>query len=273
MRRAAVVVLALLAAGLLAVTLVVGHRAPTNAERVQHLSGELRCPTCVAQTVAGSNTPVAEGMRAEVTRQVAAGRSDSQILSWFRQRYGEDIVLMPSHHGIGPILWVAPGGALAIGIGAILWRRRRRGADRRQQATPEHGLPNAWLAAVLALAVASGVAVPVAFSLQHQTGAADAAPAAAATTSPSGSASTLPAETDPIAAAFELLKSGQPDAAEAIVRRLADRPGKTGTLALLVLGLAERAAEDPAATATLRRFVREHPKHPAAAQVRRLLHQ
>lgn len=272
MRRAALLVLALLAAGLLVVTVMVGHRAPTDTERVQHLSGELRCPTCVSQTVAGSDTPVAEGMRAEVTRQVAAGRSDSQILSWFKQRYGESIVLLPTRHGLGPLLWAVPGGALAIGVGVILWRRRR-GAGWRQETATEHALPNAWLAAVLALAVASGAAVPVVFSLRHHGGAADAASAAttAATAAVTSSSPSPAAATDPVGTAFDLLKNGQPAAAEALVQGFADRPGKTGTLALLVLGLAQRAAQDPAATETLRRFVREHPNHPAAAQVRRLL--
>jgi hypothetical protein len=42
-------------------------------------------------------------------------------------------------------------------------------------------------------------------------------------------------------------------------------------MALLVLGLAQRDAHDPAATSTLRTFLAVAPNHPAAPQVRRLL--
>jgi hypothetical protein len=52
---------------------------------------------------------------------------------------------------------------------------------------------------------------------------------------------------------------------------MADRPGPHQALSLLVLGLAQRSMNLPSADATLRRFLRVAPHHPAAPQVRRLL--
>ena len=55
------------------------------------------------------------------------------------------------------------------------------------------------------------------------------------------------------------------------MRPVVARPGHDRALAILVLGLAERAQGEPAWRATLSRFLEHHPHHPAAAQVRRLL--
>jgi cytochrome c-type biogenesis protein CcmH/NrfF len=302
LRRAVIGALLLVAAGLVVTTVVVGHRAPSDTERVARLAGELRCPTCESQTVADSDTPVAEGMRAEVTRQVAAGRSDDQILGWFKSRYGAGIVLAPGSHGVGPVLWAVPAVVLLAGGGLAAWRWRRRErtppsvpADRAQAGpalspalspdlsralspavSPDlsRALSPARLALVLGLVLASGLATTLAFTGQHHQSTASASPPSATPTAgpsatPEGGGSSTPA--DPVGAAFDLLQQGQPVAAESLVRDLTDRPGRTGTLALLVLGLAQRADGDPAARATLERFLREHPHHRAAAQVRRLL--
>jgi hypothetical protein len=55
------------------------------------------------------------------------------------------------------------------------------------------------------------------------------------------------------------------------VRPVAAQPGHDRALAVLVLGLAQRAQDEPAWRATLTRFLKHHPHHAAAAQVRRLL--
>jgi cytochrome c-type biogenesis protein CcmH/NrfG len=71
---------------------------------------------------------------------------------------------------------------------------------------------------------------------------------------------------------FDLLRAGRPSAAVPVVRPLTAKKGAARPMALLVLGLAQRSEHDPAAARTLRTFLRVAPNHPAAAQVRRLLH-
>jgi cytochrome c-type biogenesis protein CcmH/NrfG len=71
--------------------------------------------------------------------------------------------------------------------------------------------------------------------------------------------------------AFDLLRAGRLATAERLVRPVAGPRGRYRPLALLVLGLAQRGRGEPFA-ATLHRFLRLAPDHPAAPQVRRLLH-
>jgi cytochrome c-type biogenesis protein CcmH/NrfF len=247
--------------------LFVGHRSPSRADRVEHLAGELRCPTCAGQSVADSTSPVAASMRSEVAQQVRAGRSDGQILGWFRGRYGDAIVLAPPTHGLGWILWLVPGLVLLVSIGVVLWRRRPPPQEPPQ--APAHPQRPAALSpprlavAGLALAVA-GVGVPLLLTRHSDT-------SAAATPAPTPSPSAASPAASPVEAAFQLLQAGHPADAESLVRPVAARPGHDRALAILVLGLAQRAQDEPTWRATLTRFLEHHPRHPAAAQVRRLL--
>lgn len=242
---------------------------PSLDERTQDVAAQLRCPTCVAESAADSTSPVAESMRSEIRRQLAAGRSEDQVLAWFRSRYGDDIVLDPQRHGLGWVLWAAPPvAAVAVGTGlVVIWRRRGRESEPAGTAEAAYALTSARLAVVLTVAVAAAVAVPL--LLQH--GSHQAAATQSTAASPSASTAAPSAGTDPVALAFSQLRSGRPAVAERMVRPVAHRPGPDRPLALLVLGLAQRAEGEPDAVHTLRSFLARYPHHPAAAQVRRLL--
>ncbi len=71
--------------------------------------------------------------------------------------------------------------------------------------------------------------------------------------------------------AFDLLRLDRPGAAVRLVRGPAREPGEYRSLALLVLGLAQRDLGSATAPHTLRAFLRAAPDHPAAPEVRRLL--
>ncbi|MEX0429329.1 cytochrome c-type biogenesis protein CcmH [Nocardioides sp. DS6] len=280
-----------------------GTGSPSLDDRTQDVAARLRCPTCVGESAADSTSPVAESMRSEARRQLAQGRSEDQVVAWFRTRYGADIVLDPQRRGLGWVLWAAPPvAALAVvgGIAGLVVVRRRRlavrdeapdradaGADTGADDEPGGGadgpalaLPAGRLAVVVTVAVGAAVAVPLLVLGGRGDDAAASGSAAPndatseATSSPSSSPSSSTASntaTDPVARAFALLRAGRPAAAERLVRPVSRRPGADRPLALLVLGLAQRAEGDPAATATLRAFVERYPHHAAAAQVRRLL--
>lgn len=300
------VLLAIVAVVLAAAAVLVWHpRQQSLDDRVSAVSAELRCPTCVAESVAASNTPIAQSMRSEVRAQLTAGRSEEQVLSWFRARYGDDVVLAPTTDRTGLLLWTAPVVALAAGgvVVAVTLRRRNRapkagvlGAD-----PAVDPLTRARLLIVGAVVVLVGAAVPVGVSLLG----ADEAPARAAATAGSG-ASTADLgggdwvdvardldhqgsyqdaarawrhalEASPGSAmvrtrlGFDLLRLHRPGTAVRLVRGPARAPGDYRSLAMLVLGLAQRDLGDAAAPRTLRAFLRLDPDHPAAPQVRRLL--
>jgi len=95
------------------------------------IGSELRCPTCVSESVAQSSSAIAREMRQIIQDQLDEGRSRAEILAFFQERYGDWILLNPPARGVLLIVWILP--ALAVLVGAVLLvrlvRRWRRAAD------------------------------------------------------------------------------------------------------------------------------------------------
>jgi len=192
--RRGVLPVLLAAAGLVvavAVSLVLRAPEPPLEARVQSVASELRCPTCVSQSVAESDSPMAQSMRRTVRRQLRAGATDDQVVEWFRARYGDGVVLRPRADGPGAVLWAAPAVALLGGLAvAAVAVRRSRGAARgaRPGVVPPAQVPVRRLVAVGAVLALVGVGVPV---LVGSGGSDDpAAPGAAGAAGASGEAAT-----------------------------------------------------------------------------------
>ncbi len=129
----------LLLVAVVAVVVVVAVRsAPSNspAARAGRLAHELRCPQCESQSVADSQSPASVAIRADIKGRIASGQTDSQIKAAYVATYGEWILLSPSSHGIGLIVWAGPIAALLLGAGALVLALRRWGNQPRLAATP-----------------------------------------------------------------------------------------------------------------------------------------
>jgi cytochrome c-type biogenesis protein CcmH len=266
-----------LAAALLALAVMGGWRAstggsPTLDERVADVATGLRCPACEGQSVAASESDLARQMRLVVRQQLADGRSEAQVRTWFAERYGDSVLLDPPAHGLGIIAFAVPVLAVAFGVGVLV--RFLRG--------PGRLVPTACAGAV---AVIGGLAL-AAVAASQGGGTGSAAPGALAVTTPptvSPSLSLPPQAVLPAPAAsgaptvrqaLTALEGGDAAQAERLAESVLaghDVTAATKTDALLVLGLAQRSLGDPAGEVTLKTFLAQAPDHPAAAQVRRLL--
>ena len=105
--------------------------ASTSAARAHELATELRCPDCQALSVADSDSSSAQAIRADLARRARAGESDAEIRQVYINRYGESILLKPTSHGLGLVVWVLPVVALALaaaglGLAFARWRREPR---------------------------------------------------------------------------------------------------------------------------------------------------
>ena len=54
--------------------------------RFKNLTCEIRCPMCLNANGCSSDAPIAADLRAEVLRQLRAGRSDEEIMDFMRAR-------------------------------------------------------------------------------------------------------------------------------------------------------------------------------------------
>ena len=95
----------------------------TAAMRLMH---GLRCIQCQGQSIADSDAPMAETMRAEVRQQIANGKEPDAIRQWMIQRYGEWVSFEPDMKGVGLLLWLTPLLVLLVGIWVArgLFRKR-----------------------------------------------------------------------------------------------------------------------------------------------------
>src|SRR5262245_60298627 len=102
---------------------------PVAAARAVHLANELRCLVCQNQSIAESNAELAVDLRRQIREQIAAGRSDGEIVDFMVARYGDFVLYRPPLKLSTVLLWLGPLLLLAAGcwILARQLRLRRRG--------------------------------------------------------------------------------------------------------------------------------------------------
>lgn len=119
---------------LLAIAVLVGAFAAAQEvqleARVFEIAARLRCPVCVSESVADSNSQIAVQMRELIQQQLVEGRSESEVYAYFQARYGDWVMLDPPKRGVHLLVWVLPVAALAIAAVtlALLARRWLRAA-------------------------------------------------------------------------------------------------------------------------------------------------
>ncbi|WP_448070719.1 cytochrome c-type biogenesis protein [Georgenia yuyongxinii] len=104
-----------------AVLVAQGGQEPDRAYALQE---RLRCPVCKSVSIADSPSETAVSMRRIVDEQVAAGRSDEQIIEYFTQRYGTWVLLDPPRQGQTLLLWILPVLVAAGGVVVLVTRAR-----------------------------------------------------------------------------------------------------------------------------------------------------
>ncbi len=115
-----------IAVGILLVGLWPGDQNIEDPEaRAYNLSVSLKCPICAGESLAGSQTDLAKDLRAQINEEIAAGRTDEEIIDAFVAAYGEQVLLDPPSTGWGVVLWAVPLGVLAAGLIAIVGLRRK----------------------------------------------------------------------------------------------------------------------------------------------------
>lgn len=99
-------------------------------ERMMRLSAELRCVVCQNQSLADSNAELAINLRAQIAMQLLSGKSESEIIEFLVQRYGEFILYRPTFGTSNWLLWLGP--ALMLAGGILIYLRSARSVEAQQ---------------------------------------------------------------------------------------------------------------------------------------------
>ena len=94
--------------------------------RVTDLAHELRCLVCQNQTLADSNAPLAVDLRAQIREQLAAGKSERDVIDFMVARYGDFVLYRPPLKASTVLLWAGPFAFLIAGFYFLARFLRRR---------------------------------------------------------------------------------------------------------------------------------------------------
>ena len=123
----------LLAAALVAALAACGgSEAPASLEeQAQSIDRVLLCLQCPGETIDQSQVVLAVQMRAVVRERLAEGMTREEVIQFFVDRYGEEVLAAPPREGFNLIAWIVPIAAVALGAAAValVVRSMRRSAE------------------------------------------------------------------------------------------------------------------------------------------------
>ena len=113
---------------------------PVLETRAREISKGLRCLVCQNESIDESHASLARDLRILVRERLVAGDSDTQVVDFIVERYGEYVLLQPRVTGSNWLLWGAgPLMLLLAGGAGIAYVRGRSKAG----ATQDDGLSEA----------------------------------------------------------------------------------------------------------------------------------
>lgn len=104
-------------------------KSPQHEARYHAMLDELRCLVCQNQNLAESNAGLARDLRDKTYEMIQSDRTDSEIVGYMVQRYGDFVLYRPPLKSSTLVLWYGPLLILLIAI-AIYWSYSKRARNR-----------------------------------------------------------------------------------------------------------------------------------------------
>ena len=112
---------------------------PVAAKREVELASQLRCLVCQNQSIAESHAGLAQDLRNQLREQIAAGKTNAQIIDYMTARYGDFVLYNPPFKATTILLWLGPALLLVAGVFlASRMLRARRDASARALSPQDH---------------------------------------------------------------------------------------------------------------------------------------
>ena len=98
---------------------------PVLEDRARELSKGLRCLVCRNQSIDDSDAELAKDLRVVVRERLVEGDTDTEVLDFVVDRYGEYVLLKPRFTAGNALLYL--GGPLLLILGGVaFWRMTRQ---------------------------------------------------------------------------------------------------------------------------------------------------
>lgn len=98
-----------------------GNLSPEEELRARKLMEMIRCPVCESQSIAESTSFLAKEMRNQVRRFIAEGKSREEILAYYRERYGDEIFLVPLDQKKRLLFYLSPFLFFLLGLAGVIY--------------------------------------------------------------------------------------------------------------------------------------------------------
>ena len=108
-------------------------------EEAQAIDRMIMCPVCPAETIDQAQVEISFQMRAVIREMLAEGRTREEILDYFVDRYGADILAAPPKSGANLLAWILPIVGVAAGLGALFLVIRAMAGRNEVPSTPGRG--------------------------------------------------------------------------------------------------------------------------------------
>ena len=121
--------------------------AQTPAEELereaQAIDKMIMCPVCPAETIDQAQVEISFQMRAVVRELLAEGKTQEEVLNYFVERYGPDILAAPPKSGANLVAWILPIVGVVAGVAVLFLIIRAMTGQVRSGAAPSSGRPSA----------------------------------------------------------------------------------------------------------------------------------
>jgi len=91
---------------------------------ISEVAKNLNCPTCTGINLADCRTLTCEQWRQQISDLLAQGYSDQEVLDYFSNQYGVQVLQEPPRSGFTLLLWLLPVIALLAGAGWLYYTMR-----------------------------------------------------------------------------------------------------------------------------------------------------
>ena len=99
-------------------------------DRARKIAHQLRCPTCQGLSVKESEAGLSLNMKSKIRDLLREGKSEGEILEFFKERYGEWILRSPPQKGFNLILWLLPGVVISLATLLLFLHLKNRSLKR-----------------------------------------------------------------------------------------------------------------------------------------------